>query len=94
MKIIIDATFNPHGGSLFHLQEFILNLKSLVSPHKLLVFTKKENIDVIGKEILKGCDVKIVFLPSINRFFWILWVQMILPFKVLRLNSDALFFTR
>ncbi len=91
MKIIIDATFNPHGGSLIHLQEFIVNLKKLVSPNKLYIFTKKDNMELIGVDVLADCAVKVVVLPSINRFFWILWVQLILPFKAMFLGCDVLF---
>ena len=91
MKIVIDATFNPHGGSLVHLKEFILNLKNRVSPEYLVIYIKKENIGLIGEETLKGCDVKIATIRSVNRFFWILWVQFILPFKIMFLRYDVLF---
>ena len=91
MKIVIDATFNPHGGSLVHLKEFILNLKNRVSPGNLVIYIKKENISLIGTETLKGCDIKIATLPSVNRFFWILWLQFVLPFKIMLLKYDILF---
>ena len=51
MKIIIDATFNPHGGTLTHLQEF-LKFMSMSTIRKFNCSNKKENIDVIGASIL------------------------------------------
>lgn len=91
MKIVIDATFNPHGGSLIHLQEFILNLKQRLGAKNLLIYTKRENITLIGREALDACDVKIVKLPSINRLFWVMWIQFILPFRLMLLQYDILF---
>ena len=45
MKIIIDATFNPHGGTLTHLQEFLKFMSMRHNKENLIVITKKENID-------------------------------------------------
>ena len=44
MKIGIDATFNPSGGSLGHLQEFIKELSITHSKLDLILYLKKENI--------------------------------------------------
>lgn len=91
MKLAIDATFNPHGGALIHLKEFIVNLKNLVGIENILIFIKEENIDLIGLEILKDCELEIIKIPSNNKLLWVLWMQCILPFKLRIWNSDILF---
>ncbi|MDB2398531.1 glycosyltransferase [Planktomarina sp.] len=56
----------------------------------LRVFIKEENIEIIGKEILDGCTLEIVNVSS-NKILWILWLQIILPLKLYKLNYNVLF---
>ncbi len=62
-----------------------------MGPNNVIVFIKKENFDIIGREILINCTVKESKLASINKFFWLFWVQFILPISALLSNCDVLF---
>ena len=68
MKIGIDATFNPHGGSLGHLKEFIDGFSKNLSKTQIILYLKKENIKILDNLIFEKCNVKIVRLPSYGNF--------------------------
>lgn len=91
MKIGIDATFSPHGGSLGHLLEFIKEFSCIYSKSDLILYTKKENIELLGEDIVGRCTVRIVRSASYGNFFRILWGQLILPFLGKTDGLDVLF---
>lgn len=91
MKIGIDATFNPHGGSLGHLKEFIDGFSKNLSKTQIILYLKKENIKILDNLIFEKCNVKIVRLPSYGNFLRILWVQIFLPIQVKFDEIDILF---
>lgn len=90
-KIGIDATFTPHGGSHGHLEEFISNISNSYSKSDLILYIKKENIEVLDKKILNKCSLKIIKGASYGNFFRILWCQLVLPFVAKYHQLDILF---
>jgi glycosyltransferase involved in cell wall biosynthesis len=91
MKIAIDLTFSPHGGSIPHAQEFIQGLYRNPLVHEVVVYTKRKSVDIIGEECLSGCTVKLVKLASFGIFYRLLWVQFIFPFILIKDSVDVLF---
>ena len=91
MKIGIDATFSPHGGSLGHLLEFIREFSCIYSKSDLILYTKTENIELLGEDIVGRCTLRIVRSAFFGNFFRILWGQLILPFLVKTDGIDVLF---
>ena len=91
MKIGIDATFSPHGGSLGHLLEFIREFSCVYPKSDLILYTKKENRELLGEDIVGRCTVRIMRFALFGNFFRILWGQLILPFLVRNDGIDVLF---
>ena len=91
MRIGIDATFNPTGGSLGHLKEFIIGLAEVYPKADIVLFLKKENIDLIGKDIVKLCSIKISYICSYGDFSRLIWVQIFLPILGIYNTLDVLF---
>ena len=91
MKIGIDATFSPHGGSLGHLLEFIKEFSNVYSKSNLILYTKKENIEVLGDDILSKCTLRIIRSASYGNFFRVIWGQVLLPIWCRIDDVDILF---
>ena len=91
MKIAIDATFTPHGGSLGHLIEFIKKFVTVYPKNKLILYTKKENLAVISEDLIKKCTIKIVRSASYGNFFRLIWSQLLLPINCKMEDFDILF---
>ena len=68
MKIGIDATFSPHGGSLGHLLEFIREFSCIYSKSDLILYTKTENIELLGEDIVGRCTLRVVRSASFGNF--------------------------
>jgi len=91
MKIGIDATFNPSGGSLGHLQEFIKELSITHSKLDLILYLKKENIELLGNSVINKCSLRIVPISSFGNILRILWGQFVLPLSAKIDKLDILF---
>jgi len=91
LKIGIDATFTPHGGSLGHLLEFIKEFSKIYSKSDLILYTKKENIAVLGDDLASKCTLRIIRIASYGNFFRVLWGQFILPLSSRIDDLDILF---
>lgn len=91
MKIGIDATFTPHGGSLGHLLEFIKELSNRYTKSDLILYTKKENIDIIRSDILNKCTIRLVRSASYGNLFRVIWGQIVLPISSSFDGLDILF---
>ena len=91
MKIAIDATFTPNGGSLGHLQEFIRAMGAIYNKTDLLLYLKRENIEILDDDILENCTVKIVPFASYGNIVRVFWGQFFLPFIVIKDSIDVLF---
>jgi glycosyltransferase involved in cell wall biosynthesis len=91
MKIGIDATFTPNGGSLGHLQEFIKEFSKSYSKTNMILYLKKENLNIIDNDVLDRCSIKIVTIASYGNIFRVLWGQFILPVIARMENLSILF---
>ena len=91
MKIGIDATFTPHGGSLGHLTEFLTELSKQFTKSDLILYTKKENLEVLGSAITSKCTVRISKSASYGNFFRVFWGQLFLPIVSVIDGLDVLF---
>ena len=91
MKIAIDATFSPHGGSLGHLLEFIEGISDSHPKSDFFLYTKEENIELIGADLSGRCTIKIIRMASFGNFFRLVWGQFILPFYAKLDGVDVLF---
>ena len=91
MKIGIDATFTPHGGSLGHLLEFITELSNKFTKADLILYTKKENLEVLGNFITGKCTLRICKSASYGNFFRVFWGQFCLPIWSIVDDLDILF---
>jgi glycosyltransferase involved in cell wall biosynthesis len=79
MKIGIDATFSPHGGSLVHLQKFVEGFTETVPKLEVVLYIKKENVSLIKKDILEKCVIKVIKIASYGIFSRVLWTQLVFP---------------
>jgi glycosyltransferase involved in cell wall biosynthesis len=91
MKIGIDATFTPHGGSHGHLEGFVKNISKFYPRSDIILYLKKENTDILDKAILNKCTLKFIKITSFNNISRIFWGQFILPFVSLLDQLDVLF---
>ena len=91
LKIAIDATFTPHGGSIGHLIEFIKKFVTVYSKNNLILYTKKENLAIIGKDLVNKCTIKIVSSASYGNFSRLIWSQFLLPINCKINDFDILF---
>lgn len=91
MKIGVDATFTPNGGSLGHLVAFIGEFSKILPKPDLILFVRKENLEILGEDIIKSCSLRIVKSASWGNLSRILWGQCVLPISA-KLNAiDVLF---
>lgn len=91
MKIGIEATFTPHGGSLVHLHEFIKEIANNYKKSEIILYLKKENIEIMDKFVLEKCTIKIINSASYGNFLRLLWSQFVLPLSVIINRINVLF---
>lgn len=91
LKIGVDATFTPNGGSLGHLKAFLEEFSKLIPKSDLIVFVRKENLEILGEDILRNCSLHIVKSASWGNLSRIFWVQFILPISAKVNDIDVLF---
>ena len=77
--------------SLGHLLEFIREFSCIYSKSDLILYTKTENIELLGEDIVGRCTLRVVRSASFGNFFRILWGQLILPFLAKTDGVDVLF---
>lgn len=91
MKIGIDATFTPHGGSHKHLEEFIKNIAKSYSKEEIILYLKYENTKILEKNVLSRCTLKFIKIATYGNLYRLLWCQFILPFLSIFDDIDVLF---
>ena len=89
LKIAINATYNPSGGSRTQLINMIKNF-TMMDDIDIVVFIRKRNIDLIKNIKSQNCKIIISRFAGVSRFTRILWEQTILPFLI-RNKVDVLF---
>mgnify|MGYP000126616864 CR=1 FL=1 len=89
MKIIIDLSYTPSGGSLTQVLNMITEL-NLINEIDLIIYSKKSNIELI-KGVVKDDQVVLSSLANISVITRVLWEQLLFPFYIKRENADILF---
>lgn len=91
LRIGVDATFSPNGGSLGHLLAFIEEFSKILPKADLILFVRKENLEILGEDIIRNCSLRIVKSASWGNLSRILWGQFILPISAKVNDIDVLF---
>ena len=90
MRLGIDATFTPYGGS----EVLLVNIINYFAKDKtidLYVYTKKSNQLIIKKCLNSKITYKYSFISNISNVFRVIWGQIYLPFLVAKDKLDILF---
>ena len=90
MRVGIDATFTPYGGSAVLLVN-IINYFAKDKTIDLYVYTKKSNQLIIKKCLNSRITYKYSFISNISNVFRVIWGQIYLPFLVAKDKLDILF---
>jgi len=91
MIIGINATSKLHGGAKVFLIEFIKNLRLLRPNYKIIIYTRKENLMELNQIDLTSINLVVIRGVSSSNIIRILWEQLVLPFKAIKLKNDILF---
>lgn len=90
MKIAIDITYTPSGGSLSQ----ILNMKKYFNLNKnidIVIYSKRKNIDLLENVIKDNDKVVLSWLADLSVMTRIIWEQLFLPFYLKNDRIDLIF---
>lgn len=92
LKLAIDLTYQPFGGSLSQIKELINNV-NVYDFDKVVFFTTKDNLHLFkGIDSIK-IELKIVRFSNKSIVIRTLWSQIILPILLVLNNISVLFCT-
>jgi glycosyltransferase involved in cell wall biosynthesis len=89
MKIAIDVTYTPSGGSLSQILNMIKYLDKKRDVN-ILIFTKKSNDPLLNEVYLKN-NIKYSRISNISKITRVIWQQLCLPFFLKKEKIDVLF---
>lgn len=89
MKIAIDATYSPTGGSLAQ----IINMtESMLADNEIVIYTKISNNEIFHKyNKLKNVSLVFSSISESSTIGRIIWQQAILPFLISKHKIEVLF---
>lgn len=91
MKIVIDSTFNLHGGSEIHMIEFLKYFVNSNKYEKIIVYSNKSNTDAFLSSEFDSVEFIYPKLASISLLTRLLWQQSVLPVICFLRKPDVLF---
>jgi glycosyltransferase involved in cell wall biosynthesis len=89
MKIIIDLTYTPSGGSLTQILNMVEEFNQ-IKGIEILIYSKKNNA-ILLNGFINDEQVVLSKLANFSIFTRILWGQFFLPFYLKKQNADILF---
>ena len=89
MKIAIDITYSPSGGSLTQIERMIEKFNQ-IDELEIVIYSKKNNSKLIS-DLTKNNKVIFSKLSNLSIFGRIIWGQLFLPLYLIRENVDVLF---
>lgn len=89
MKIAIDVTYSPSGGSLTQIINMI-DVFNTIDDLEIVIYSKKDNNKLLSN-VTKNNKVIISKLSNLAIFGRVIWGQLFLPFYLKRDKPDILF---
>ena len=89
MKIAIDITYSPSGGSLTQIVKMI-EIFNQIEDLDIVIYSKKSNNKVLA-DLTKENKVILSKLADLSNFGRLIWGQIFLPFYLLNEKIDILF---
>jgi glycosyltransferase involved in cell wall biosynthesis len=89
MKIIIDLTYTPTGGSLTQILNMVQEF-NLIDDIDMIIYSKSNNNNLL-MGVVKDEQVILSRMANISIITRIFWGQFILPFYLKKQNADILF---
>ena len=89
MKIVIDLTYTPSGGSLTQILNMIEEF-NFIDDIDLTIYSKESNCKLLNNVVIND---QVVFsrMANFSVFTRLIWGQLILPFKLKSVGADILF---
>lgn len=91
MRIGINATFNPSGGSLPQLVNLLRHLTDLDRANEVLVWTTARNKTLLEFANQRNFKVIVASLAGISPYMRVLWEQTFLPLILRQKEIDVVF---
>ena len=88
--LALDLTYKPYGGSysqIINLFKFIDEYKA----EKFIVYSTKKNYEEFKKFKSAKVNFKVIKFASFSKFTRVFWVQILLPFYLIKDNVSLLF---
>ena len=89
MKIAIDITYSPSGGSLTQIVKMI-EIFNQINGLEIIIYSKKSNNKLLS-DLTKNNKVIISKLANLSNIGRLVWGQFFLPFYLLKEKVDILF---
>ena len=90
MKVAVDLTYNPYGGSYSQIENILKFLQNN-DEHNYIFYCTKLNFQEFKQYKKKHIIFKVSKVSSLSRFARIIWTQLILPIQVLFDDVSVLF---
>ena len=90
MKIAIDITYNPSGGSISQIINMVKYFNQIENID-LVIYTNRKNIDILKNVIKDNNKIVKSWLASLSVVTRIIWEQLLLPFYLKKDRIDILF---
>ena len=90
MKVAVDLTYNPYGGSYSQIENILKFLQDN-EEHNYIFYCTKLNFQEFKQYQKKHIIFKVSKVSSLSRFARIIWTQFILPIQVLFDDVSVLF---
>ena len=90
MKLAINATYNPSGGSktqLVNMLKNFLNVKDI----SFVIFIRKKNLDLLDDLDQNKIKVVVSRVAGISTILRVIWEQTVLPFLLIKEKAVILF---
>ena len=90
MRLGIDATFTPYGGSKVQIVN-IINYFAKNKDIELYVYTKKNNRLNLEEFLKNRITFRYSYMSNVSKVFRVIWGQIFLPYLALKDKLDILF---
>ena len=90
MKIAIDITYKPYGGTKTQIVNMLSHF-SKMSNIKIFIYLTKRNLDIIENINKKNVVIKMSYFSNLSLATRLLWQQLFLPLHLLFNRTDVLF---
>ena len=89
MKIVIDVTYSPSGGSLTQILH-IIKMFNQIDGVDIVIYSKKSNNNILS-DVSMNNKVVLSKLSNLSVIARIIWGQFFFPFYLMKEKADILF---